>query len=147
MVPIRNNEIIPDQTSPIGQELQTTSELEVDSTKDIASGNPTQLSDALDQNKLTPDKILSESQENKNLCGGAKDLSKAHKKSVSLPNLSWENIDNSLFISYPTRDKRYVASTRRMSVGMIDGVDCSKWSERDFSCELKNRAGEVQNRD
>ena len=58
----------------------------------------------MDKNRITPVKILSESVEEKNLAGGASDLSRAAKRSNSMPNLSWDNVDNCLFKKYPTRN-------------------------------------------
>ena len=128
----RTKEIIPEETSPISAQDQDTSNGS-DSVGIIANNKPTQISDCMDQSKLTPVKVVSESAEERNLMGGAQNLSNAYKKSTSLPNLSWDNVDNSLFIGYPTRNKLYVTRTRSKTVGTIDGVDCSGWSHGDFS--------------
>lgn len=87
------------------------------------------MSDIMDDNRITPKKVLSDSAEEKQLAGGAKDLSGAVKKSNSLPNLTWERIENSMFKQYPTRAEQHVVR-RRYS---MDGVDCSSWSNKDFS--------------
>ena len=82
----RATEAIPDETSPIVNDNKNDTR------------NRTDLSGGMASNKLTPIKPLSESSENRNLAGGAKDLSGANKKSMSLPNLSWDTIDNCLFM-------------------------------------------------
>ena len=74
-----------------------------------------------------------ESAEEKNLAGEAGNLGNAYRRSTSLPNLSWENIDNSLFSGYPIRNRLHVKRSRNMTVETVDGVDCSGWSHGDFS--------------
>ena len=92
----REQQIIPVETSPI---LEVQGELINASTSWDGSETRgrTNLSDELDKNRITPIKILTESNEERNLAGGARDLSLADKKSTSMPNLSWENIENNLF--------------------------------------------------
>ena len=95
-------------------------------------GTHTELSGNLDNNHLSPVKTLTESTEEKKLAGGAKDLSNAGKRSTSLPNLTWDNIENSLFHWYPTRNKSHVIRNRTMSEGDAMEVDYTKWSNKDF---------------
>ena len=49
-----------------------------------------------------------------------------------MPNLSLDNIENSLFNPYPTRNRLQVVRTRSFSVDNIS-VDYTQWSNDDFS--------------
>ena len=65
MGPYRTSEIIPEEQSPISQQDQDTGS-EGDTVENIATERPTQVSDCMDQTKLTPEKVVSESMEEKN---------------------------------------------------------------------------------
>ena len=121
----RDVKLIPDEDSPIksvGNETPNdlTGGTEHKSPTDlIEHKSPTQISNNMDNTKLSPDKVLSESEIERKLVGGAGDLSGALRKSKSLPNLSWETVENSFFIHYPTRNKHHIV--RRHST--MDEVD------------------------
>ena len=125
----RNNQLIPDEDSPIyigSPGLMSNTDDTVD------QKSPTRLSLEVDQSKLTPLKQLTSSEEDKKLAGGAFDLSGARRQSRSLPNLSWENIDNCIFKPYPTRDKQHIARNRRHSLVDMEGIDVDGWSSGEF---------------
>ena len=126
----RESQLIPDDTSPILLE-QAVKDTSDDETGVIESVNRTEVSGNLDKNKLTPDKLLSESKEDQNIAGGARDLSNAAKKSTSMPNLSWDNIENSMFKPYQTRNKLHVNRARSVS------IDYTEWSNDDFPAETE----------
>ena len=89
-------------------------------------------------------RVLTESDEERNLAGGALDLSRANKRSKSLPDLSWENIKNSLFSNYPTRNKDHVIRKRRHSAGDTNNVNYEDWSNRDFTTESEKEHQESE---
>ena len=68
------------------------------------------------------------------LAKGARDLSAGYKKSNSVPNLSWDNIENTLFSKYPTRNKENILRQRPKShsINGLGDVDCSQWTNDDF---------------
>ena len=96
--------------------------------------NKTNLSGGLDNTKLTPAKVLTESAEERKLAGGVKDLSRTLKKSSSMPNLTWESIDNCLFSNYQSRREEHIVRNRRISCE-IDNINYNDWSSGDFSEE------------
>ena len=59
------------------------------------------------------------------------DLSNAAKKSTSMPNLSWDNIENSMFKPYQTRNRLHVNRARSVS------IDYTEWSNDDFPAETE----------
>ena len=128
----RSMQLIPDVESPIDRGVNQESTTEDTTGGEVDPKSPTHLSGHMDQNKLTPVKLLSESAEERRLAGGASDLSKGFRRSNSLPNLSWENINNSLFNPYPTRNKLYIVGNRRHSMSDVE-IDYSRWSNRDFT--------------
>ena len=143
----RNNELIPDTISPTSPITGNTTQGTENDHSDMADNNrnarnATNLSGNIDGTRLTPIKPISESAEDKKLAGGAQDLSNANKRSSSLPNLSWENIDNCMFNKYPTRNKEFIVRSRAHSVGSVDGVDYGAWRSSDFSTE-SNKVNEV----
>ena len=98
----RSVQLIPEGDSTLGS-LGTpeTSEVGGGATSDMSCGtkqrSPTQVSNNMDGTKITPDKVLSESDMEQKLAGGAGELSGALRRSNSLPNLTWETIENSMF--------------------------------------------------
>ena len=131
MGPYRQSKLIPDETSPI-LIVSPDKGSEVPSFDNLAQKSPTELSGDLDRNCITPVKVLTESKEDKKLAGGARDLSLAGKRSSSLPNLSWDNVENSLFRDYPTRNRMHLVRNRMLSMGDIDDIDYTRWSNKDF---------------
>lgn len=111
----RNTQLIEDEgllTSPIVNTSDFSND-RVEATLSSSHKKRTNVSDTLDKTKLTPDKPLSDSKEELKLARGARDLSRGHKKSSSLPNLSWDNIENSLFKPYPTRERNHLVGLRQ----------------------------------
>ena len=131
----RDNKIIPDESTPTSPITTSSSALveEGDSEEGCPQRIHTNLSDKLELNKLTPTKLVSESAEDRRLFGGARDLSRAKMKSTSLPNLSWDNVENCLFFQYPTRNKLHILRPRTTSLGSSGDVDITEWSNKDFS--------------
>ena len=109
------------------------SDISSDTTNDMTGGtkkkSPTQVSNNMDGTKINPDKVLSGSDIEQKLAGGAGESSGALRRSNSLPNLTWETIENSLFETYPSRDKQHIV---RKHCSMGD-INISAWSNKDFS--------------
>ena len=130
----RHTPLIPDQVSPPATSpISSASGMSDTSGVSIQLGR-TNVSDPLDKIKLTPDKPISTSIEETRLAKGARDLSAGIKKSNSLPNLSWDNIENALFTSYPTRNRENIIRPRPRahSISGVGDVDFSQWTDDDF---------------
>ena len=86
---------------------------------------------------MTPAKPLSESVDDRNLAGGAADLSRAGRcisiirRANSLPNLSMDIEDNCLFNKFPMWNVAHTKRAQRRQSSEI--VDYSNWSNTDFS--------------
>ena len=138
----RNTVLIPDDESPIVSNYRSNiqgissandgGETITDRSSARLARSPTRLSDAMDKNKLTPTKPISESVDDRNLAGGAADLSRAAKalrRANSLPNLSRDIKENCLFHQFPTWNE--IHKNRSRSKSMCN-VDYSNWSNGDF---------------
>ena len=141
------DEISPSSTSPISNKSE-----ESDNNELVVS--PTQvkctnISDPLDLTKLTPDKPVSISTEEKRLAKGARDLGAGNRSAMSLPDLSWENIENSFFNKCPTRKRENIIrpEPRVYSMSGLEDIDCSQWSNEDFNEDFKTRSGVSDNID
>ena len=146
----RVSEPIPDEASPILGDVEEGNNSRASPTT-ITTGTSaantsqqrgTNLSTEMDTANITPSKILKESTEERKLAGGARDLSRTYKGSTSMPNLSWENIDNCLFSHYNSRREEHVVRKRRVSLE-LDMLNFHEWSNKDFSSEASTSKDSV----
>ena len=55
---------------------------------------------------------------------------------MSLPNLSWDNIDNCLLSQYTTRKREHIIKKRGISFE-LENAKCEEWASTDFSTEAQ----------
>ena len=142
----RSTKLIPEEASPIEELIEGDKDGSQSSSSQqvLTSNTRTNISGQLDITRLTPIKKLTTSVEDLKLVGGARDLSNAKKRSRSLPDLSWDNIENALFYPYETRRRENLEKKKSCSSGQIDNVNYLDWSNKDFTPELNKEKGQVE---